>query len=258
MNDLHDDETRITDKNTGGQKGRKLTQLGALDPVALIEVARVAGMGANKYAAHNFLKGYDWSLSYNAMMRHALLFWAGEDDDPESGLSHMGHVAWMALCLISFQRRAIGTDDRPPSAFEGPATLTQSAAFRRAHAERFIPPTDVDYDAYIDMLTGFGVDLGIDRPPMASVTPVRSVLFSEGVLEFIAETVGVEMEWGEPNPDGSYTPTFTIPATPNEVIEVPKSEASDFIERDGVTYAPVCLIPGCPCDGQHADLGGEG
>lgn len=207
MNDLHDDETRVTDKNTGGQKGHKLTQLGALDPVALIEVARVAGMGANKYAAHNFLKGYDWSLSYNAMMRHALLFWAGENDDPESGLSHMGHVAWMALCLISFQRRAIGTDDRPPSAFEGP--------------------------------------------------PVRVVAFSDGVLESIAETVGVEMEWGEPNPDGSYTPTFTIPATPNEVFEV-EHDGVGLIERDGVTYAPVCLIPGCPCDGQHADLGGEG
>jgi len=110
--DLHDIEERVTDATTGGQKGKKITQLGALDPLAVIELARVAGMGANKYAPYNFMKGYDWSLSFNAMMRHALLFWAGETHDPESGLNHMGHAAWMALCLISFSERRLGTDDR--------------------------------------------------------------------------------------------------------------------------------------------------
>jgi hypothetical protein len=115
LEDLHDVETRVTDEGTGGQKGAKLTQLGALDPVALIQLARVAGMGANKYSAHNFLRGYDYSLSFNALMRHALLFWAGEDRDSESGLPHMAHVAWMALSLVSFLERGIGTDDRPPA-----------------------------------------------------------------------------------------------------------------------------------------------
>lgn len=114
LEDLHDVEERVTDSSTGGQKGKKLTQLGALDPVALIELARVAGMGANKYAAHNYLKGYDWSLSFNQMMRHSLLFWAGEEVDAESGLPHMAHAAWAALALVSFLARGIGTDDRPP------------------------------------------------------------------------------------------------------------------------------------------------
>lgn len=113
--DLHDDETRMTDKFTGGQKGAKLTQLGALDPVALIEVSRVAGYGANKYAAFNFLKGYDWSLSFNAGMRHALLFWAGEDIDEESGRSHPAMAAWHFMTLVSFLARQVGNDDRPPS-----------------------------------------------------------------------------------------------------------------------------------------------
>lgn len=129
MKDLHDRETRVTSA-TGGQKGMKLTQLGALDPAAIIELSRVAGMGAMKYDSFNYLKGYDWSLSFNAMMRHALLFWSGEDTDRctveahpiethdytedcnGSGLSHMAHAAWMALCLVSFAMRGIGTDDR--------------------------------------------------------------------------------------------------------------------------------------------------
>jgi len=114
LDDLHDAETRVTDTSTGGQKGTKLTQLGALDPVALIQLARVAGMGANKYAPFNYLQGYAWSLSLNQLMRHALLFWAGEDTDSESGLPHMAHAAWAALALVSFAERGIGTDDRPP------------------------------------------------------------------------------------------------------------------------------------------------
>ena len=121
MRDLHDEETRVTDYATGGQKGAKITQLGAMDPAALVELARVAGMGAKKYAAFNYLKGYDWSLSFNAMMRHALLFWAGEEIDPESGFNHMAHAAWMALSLVSFSERGLGNDDR----YKQPAQLDQ-------------------------------------------------------------------------------------------------------------------------------------
>lgn len=110
---LHDDfETRMTDPLSGGQKGVKATQLGALDPAALIELARVAGYGAAKYEAFNYLKGYDWSFSFNAAQRHALLFWAGEDVDQESGRLHVAMAAWHFLALVSFMLRGIGTDSR--------------------------------------------------------------------------------------------------------------------------------------------------
>lgn len=118
--DLRDEEVRVTDGWTGGQKGSKITQLGALDPVALLYLARVAGYGANKYAPFNFLRGYNWSLSQNAGARHSLQFWAGEDIDPESGLPHPAMEAWHALTKLSFLLRGIGTDDRPPKlAVEG-------------------------------------------------------------------------------------------------------------------------------------------
>lgn len=110
--DLHDQETLTTDPWTGGQKGKKLTQLLAIDPLALIEVARVAGYGSLKYDRMNYMRGYPWSLSLDAMMRHILLFANGEMNDPESGLNHMGHAAWHALALVSFAERGLGTDDR--------------------------------------------------------------------------------------------------------------------------------------------------
>lgn len=105
-------ETIVTDPDTGGQKGSKPCQMGAIDPVALQALGDVAGMGADKYDRFNYLRGYRWSLSFDAMMRHALAFWSGEDYDRESKLPHMAHAAWHCLALVSFMTRSLGTDDR--------------------------------------------------------------------------------------------------------------------------------------------------
>ncbi len=106
-------EVIVTDPKTGGMKGQKPCQLGFLDPLALMGLGDVAGYGATKYEKFNYLKGYDWSSSYHALQRHAMAFWLGEDNDPESGLPHAAHLAWHALALYSFSKRGLGTDDRP-------------------------------------------------------------------------------------------------------------------------------------------------
>lgn len=105
-------ETRFRDSETGAEKGVKLSQMGALDPAALYTVSEVAGMGATKYARYNFLKGYPWMLSYDAMQRHAMKFASGEDIDPESGLPHLAHMTWHGLAMLSFYIHGLGTDDR--------------------------------------------------------------------------------------------------------------------------------------------------
>lgn len=105
-------ESRVV-SDTGGEKGQKLAQLGAVDPLALLEVAKVAGFGGQKYARYNFMRGYDWSLSYDALQRHLNLFWAGEDADPESNLPHLAHAAWHCLALLHFSRNHPTFDDRP-------------------------------------------------------------------------------------------------------------------------------------------------
>lgn len=111
---LYDDTTTmVTDATTGGMKGVKKAQLGAYDPLALLRIAEVAGFGAMKYDRYNFLKGYAWSSSFDAMMRHLLAFWSGQNNDPESGMPHTAHAAFHCLALISFAERGLGTDDRP-------------------------------------------------------------------------------------------------------------------------------------------------
>jgi Domain of unknown function (DUF5664)/Domain of unknown function (DUF4406) len=112
----HVGEVRVTDPLTGGQKGSKPAQLGSIDPVALLALARVGGMGAEKYERGNYLKGYKWSLSTDAADRHLLLFEAGENLDRDSGIPHTAHAAWNLLALTSYVLRGLGTDDRPPPA----------------------------------------------------------------------------------------------------------------------------------------------
>ena len=106
-------EVRITDPETGGEKGQKQARFDLIPADALWAIAEHFGRGAEKYADRNWEKGYDWSLSYSAMMRHAWAWWGGEDVDEETGSSHMVAVAWHALVLVANELRGNGTDNRP-------------------------------------------------------------------------------------------------------------------------------------------------
>jgi len=80
---------------------------------ALDEVAKVYTFGASKYAERNWEAGMKWSRLFAACMRHTWAWFRGEDKDPESGLSHLVHAAFCILCLIAYELRHAGTDDRP-------------------------------------------------------------------------------------------------------------------------------------------------
>lgn len=107
-----DGEVRVVDPETGGAKGSKPCQLFSAPPAGLEALGRVCGMGASKYELHNFRRGFKWSLSADAMLRHYLSWVGGEDLDPESGVSHLAHVAWHALVLIQFAQDHPDKDDR--------------------------------------------------------------------------------------------------------------------------------------------------
>lgn len=106
-------ETRITDPRTGGQKGSKLERFDLIPAEPLEALARVYGIGAQKYADDNWRKGYSWRLSFAALMRHAWAFWRGEDTDAESGQPHLAHAAWHCFTLLWFMQRRPALDDRP-------------------------------------------------------------------------------------------------------------------------------------------------
>ena len=88
------------------------TRYDLLPPELLEETAKVLTFGAQKYSAHNWAQGASWSRYFSAMMRHMWAWWKGEDNDPETGFSHLAHAACCLSFLIAYQRRGLGEDDR--------------------------------------------------------------------------------------------------------------------------------------------------
>jgi hypothetical protein len=73
-----------------------------LSSVAIEEVAKVMTFGKRKYAAHNWRKGISYSRCIAAALRHIFAYLRGEDIDPESGLSHLGHAICCLMFLLEF------------------------------------------------------------------------------------------------------------------------------------------------------------
>lgn len=131
---INKDETRVTDAS-GGAKCSKLAQMADIPAQTLLELMEHYGKGAAKYPSDdkgpNYSKGYKWSLSYNAMMRHILQFWAGEDFDAETGSKHMIAAAWHCLALAFFMDAHKEKDDRWEKAADRVAGYTSGTAKSR-------------------------------------------------------------------------------------------------------------------------------
>lgn len=103
-----------TTSRTGGQKGVKPEAYDLIPWEAMDEVARVYGMGAQKYAPHNWRKGYEWGKTIASAFRHITSWVRGESYDDESGLHHLAHAVFHLLALIAWEKdgRYVEFDDR--------------------------------------------------------------------------------------------------------------------------------------------------
>lgn len=99
--------------STGAMKGTKLARFDLLPVHALTEVAKHYGRTAHKYPPNNWRKGYEWSKSYAALLRHVTQWWNGEDLDEELDTPHLAAVAWHALTLLEYAKDHPEMDDRP-------------------------------------------------------------------------------------------------------------------------------------------------
>lgn len=104
----------VTEKDL--EKGRKddasKEPLALLSRTWLLGVASVLAFGARKYAPHNWRRGIERTRLVSAALRHLFAYNEGEDNDPETGLSHLDH----ASCCLMFAREMHEThkhlDDR--------------------------------------------------------------------------------------------------------------------------------------------------
>lgn len=78
------------------------------------ECARVFTYGKAKYAAWNWAKGMPWSVPLACAARHLMAMIDGEDNDPESGLPHRGHVFCNVVMLLQYTKTYTEGNDLPP------------------------------------------------------------------------------------------------------------------------------------------------
>lgn len=78
----------------------------------LYEIGAAMLDGSCKYGRHNWREiGVRSSVYYDAMMRHIMAWWEGEDRAPDSRCLHLAHAAACAIILMDCTQQ---TDDRPP------------------------------------------------------------------------------------------------------------------------------------------------
>src|SRR5882757_7170258 len=88
--------------------------LSMLPRVALEQEAKVMEFGAKKYGKFNYRKGMKWSRLIDAALRHVYAFADGEDEDPETHLSHLAHARCCLGFLLEYADDNLGEDDRLP------------------------------------------------------------------------------------------------------------------------------------------------
>lgn len=86
-------------------------RVGLLSSDAILEIAKVATMGATKYTDHNWRSGMKWSRLMDAAQRHLLQYNKGNRIDDESKISHLAHVAWNIMALLEYEVNKVGEDD---------------------------------------------------------------------------------------------------------------------------------------------------
>jgi hypothetical protein len=96
-----------------GQAGSLKAPLGLVPPYAMEQTAWVHKLGADKYGPWNWREtGVCASTYVNAILRHLNAWRDGESLDPESGITHLAHIACSANILMDAEYCGKLQDDR--------------------------------------------------------------------------------------------------------------------------------------------------
>lgn len=103
------------DTNPKDAVGSKKPPMSTVSGPVLQEVGVAMLEGALKYGRHNYrVAGVRSSVYYDALFRHMIAWWEGEDIDPDSGVSHLSKAIAGLAVLRDAQINNMLNDDRPP------------------------------------------------------------------------------------------------------------------------------------------------
>lgn len=96
------------------KKDDEKVKMHLLPPKALLGIAKIMTYGALKYNNFNYKlgKGLDWDRMLSACYRHLNAWNDGEDNDKESGESHLYHAGCCIMMLIDLVETKKGRDTR--------------------------------------------------------------------------------------------------------------------------------------------------
>lgn len=109
-------DTSVVPEEGGRKDDQGKSRFDLLPPAPLFAAADVFAFGANKYDARNWEEGIDYGRLFGALNRHLWAWWNGQDADPESEMSHLGHAM---CCLMMLTEEHLNPnfsdalDDRP-------------------------------------------------------------------------------------------------------------------------------------------------
>lgn len=106
-------EQNTTPNDPKGEVGATKPPLGLIPSIAMEAAAWAHKLGSEKYGTFNWrVTGVCASTYVSAIMRHLNAWRDGEDLDPESGVSHLGHVIASANILLDSAHCGTLQDDR--------------------------------------------------------------------------------------------------------------------------------------------------
>jgi hypothetical protein len=104
--------------------GNKKVSITKLPMVGVIHGAHAMMDGARKYGPYNWRgNAVVASIYVDAAMRHLMAYFEGEQEAPDSGVHHLGHVIACAAILLDAETTHNLVDDRPISQYIGAASL---------------------------------------------------------------------------------------------------------------------------------------
>lgn len=124
-------EVKNTDKPTNPKDmvGVRKAPMSTVPANVLVEIGVAMLEGSVKYGRHNYrVAGVRSSVYYDAVMRHVMSWWEGEDIDPDSNMSHITKALSCLTVLRDAQMQGMCTDDRPPKSTPFYASLNEASA----------------------------------------------------------------------------------------------------------------------------------
>lgn len=105
--------------------GRAKTPMSVVPANVLMRLGAALAHGAAKYGRHNWrVAGVNLSTYYDAAFRHLASWWEGENNDPESGESHLAHAIATLVVALDAIEQGKANDDRPPASKQPPVRVS--------------------------------------------------------------------------------------------------------------------------------------